>query len=223
MTMKKAKPSNPDFRHSRESGSPAAFSSRQSAALIAMGVLLIALGLLGWAIGGSIDQSLHHLLHVRGDTVVLRAVLQLTNLGGASVMIPVALLACAWLAARRLTRLALWLFATIAFGRILVEFAKLGFARPRPPTADWLTDVTSLSFPSSHAAGAMLTCLALCFAFDARRPFWWIGLLFAVAVGGTRVALGVHWPSDVAAGWGFGLAWATICARWLPRDRAIEA
>ena len=187
-----------------------------------MGVLLIALGLLGWAIGGSIDQSLHHLLHVRGDTVVLRAVLQLTNLGGSAVMIPVALLACAWLATRRQTRLALWLFATIAFGRILVEFAKLGFARPRPPTADWLTDVTSLSFPSSHAAGATMSCVALCLVFAARRSYWIAALLFALSIGVTRVALGVHWPSDVLAGWGFGLAWPMLCARWLPQDRATE-
>ena len=192
-------------------------------AALGVGVLLIVLGLLVWAVGGGIDESLHRALHLGGSKTALGWMLRLTNLGGAAVMIPLGLIGCGLLLARRRFARALWVFAAIASGRIIVELTKIAVARPRPPSADRLADVTSLSFPSSHAAGAMLTCLALCFAFDARRPFWWMALLFAVAVGGTRVALGVHWPSDVAAGWGFGLAWATVCARWLPRDRAIEA
>jgi undecaprenyl-diphosphatase len=190
---------------------------------LAAGVFLIMIGVLVWAVGGGIDLSLHRALHLGGSKAVLHWVLRLTNLGGAAVMIPLGLIGCGWLFARRRFARALWLFLAIGSGRIIVELAKIAVERPRPPSADRLADVTSLSFPSSHAAGAMLTCIALCFAFDARRPFWWIALLFAVAVGGTRVALGVHWPSDVAAGWGFGLAWATICARWLPRDRGMEA
>jgi undecaprenyl-diphosphatase len=64
----------------------------------------------------------------------------------------------------------------------------------------------------------MMTCVALCLVFDARRPAWIAAVLFALAIGLTRVALGVHWPSDVIAGWGFGLAWPMIWARWLPRE-----
>jgi uncharacterized protein (TIGR03382 family) len=190
---------------------------------LAIGMSLIILGVLGWAIGGAVDQSLHLALHVGGDPAMLRWVLRLTNLGGAAVMIPVALLGFGWLLARRRAAPALWLFIVIASGRIIVEIAKIAIARPRPPTADRLADVTSLSFPSSHAAGAMMTGLALCLVFDARRPIWWAAILFAAAIGISRVALGVHWPSDVLAGWGFGVAWPMACARWLPRDRAAES
>ena len=190
---------------------------------LATGALLMLLGLLGWAVGGSIDRSLHLFLHAGGNSPALRWLLRLTNLGGASVMIPVALAGCAIIAIRRRLGTALWLFATVASGRILVELAKLGFARPRPPTADRLADVTSLSFPSSHAAGTVLTCAALCLALDAGRTAWLACGLFALAIGFTRVVLGVHWPSDVLAGWGFGLAWAMLFARWLPPVRPAAA
>lgn len=189
---------------------------------LAIGIALILLGLLGWGAAGGIDWSLHRELHLGGSKSLLRWVLFLTNAGGASVMVPVSLLGCAWLLVRRRFARALWLFAVIASGRIIVELAKIAAARPRPPTADRLADVTSLSFPSSHAAGAMMTGIALCVVFDARRPFCIATLLFAGAIGITRVALGVHWPSDVLAGWGFGLVWPMFCARWLPQDRAIE-
>jgi undecaprenyl-diphosphatase len=56
---------------------------------------------------------------------------------------------------------------------------------------------------------------------------YWIALaaLVTVAVGVSRVYLGVHWPSDVAAGWTLGAAWALLCllvARWLERRGGIE-
>ena len=126
------------------------------------------------------------------------------------------------LALRRRYALTLWLLATIATGRVLVELAKIGFDRPRPPSVDRLADVTSLSFPSSHAAGTVLTCAALCLALDASRAARLGCGIFAVAIGFTRILLGVHWPSDVLAGWGFGLFWAMLCARWLPsREVAV--
>jgi len=184
---------------------------------LAIGIAFIILGLLCWAVAGGVDWSLHRDLHLGGSKAMLRWALRLTNAGGAAVMVPVALLACGWLLIRRHFTRALWLFLVIASGRMLVELAKIAVARPRPPTADRLADVTSLSFPSSHAAGAMMTGVALCLVFDARRPAWAIAILFALSIGLTRVALGVHWPSDVLAGWGFGLAWPVLCARWLPR------
>jgi membrane-associated phospholipid phosphatase len=184
---------------------------------LAIGLLLVLLGVLGLAIGGGVDWSLHRALHVGGSEATLHWVLRLTNLGGAAVMIPVALLGFGCLLALRRVSRALWLCATVASGRVIVELVKLAVARPRPPSADRLADVTSLSFPSSHAAGAMMTGVALCLAFDARRPAWLAALLFAAAIGLSRVALGVHWPSDVLAGWGFGLAWPMLWARWLPR------
>ena len=131
-------------------------------------------------------------------------------------MLPFGLAACVVLLWRGERRNAVWLFASVASGRIIVELAKLAGHRPRPPAGDWLTRVDSLSMPSSHSAGAMLTALAICAAFDAWPRWWAAALTFALAIGGTRVTLGVHWPSDVLAGWGFGLLWATGAMRWLP-------
>ena len=187
---------------------------------LASGALLMLLGMLGWLVGGPIDRWLHVALHFDGPAPVLHGLRGLTDLGGGWVMIPVALAGFALLALRRRFGLALWLLATIATGRIVVELAKIGFDRPRPPSADRLADVTSLSFPSSHAAGTVLTCAALCLALDASRAAWLACGVFAIAIGLTRVLLGVHWPSDVLAGWGFGLFWVMLCACWLPRRRA---
>jgi undecaprenyl-diphosphatase len=104
-------------------------------------------------------------------------------------------------------RTAVWLFATIGSGRIIVELIKIALHRPRPLPVDRLVLVDSASFPSSHSAGAMLTGVALVMAFG-RGPRWLGAAIgFAMAVGWSRIALGVHWPSDVLAGWGFGLLW----------------
>jgi undecaprenyl-diphosphatase len=187
---------------------------------MAAGVLLIVLGLLGWAFGSRIDHAIHHLLHVRGSAGAIRWVLFLTDLGGAAGMNALAALAAVWLVVRRQAGRAVWLFVTIAVGRLLVELAKAELARPRPPVADHLATVTNLSFPSGHAAGATMTCVALCLAFAVGRSWWIAALIFALAIGLTRVALGVHWSSDVLAGWGFGLVWPMLCARWLPARRA---
>src|ERR1700742_2207064 len=98
----------------------------RQAALIT-GVLLIASGLLVLRLGGAVDRSLHVALHFAGPAPVLRWLLRLTDLGGGWVMIPLALATCICLALRRRFALALWLFATVATGRIIVELAKIGF------------------------------------------------------------------------------------------------
>lgn len=192
-------------------------------ASLAIGVLLMVLGFLGWTFGGAIDRWLHVALHAHGDPALLRWLLRLTNLGGAAALIPLGLVVCGLLALRRRFAAAVWLFATVGVGRLLVELAKIGFHRPRPPSADRLADVTSLSFPSSHASGAVLTFAAICVVFDSGPAGWIASGVFAVAIGLSRVVLGVHWPSDVVAGWGFGLAWIMLCARWLPPGKPANA
>lgn len=186
---------------------------RAAIAGLIVGLLLIAAGVLVWLAAPALDPDLYSRLRLPVEARVLPWVLRITELGGAVTMIPIGLVACAWLVRSRRTSRALWLFATVASGRILVELAKGLIARPRPPVAERLADVTSLSFPSSHSAGSMLTVVALCFALEARTRGWVLAIGFSLAIGATRVALGVHWASDVLAGWGCGLAWATAC--WL--------
>jgi len=109
---------------------------------------------------------------------------------------------------------------------------KLVISRARPAVVPHLTDVTSLSFPSGHSAmsaAVYLTIGALLAQSVKKRRlklyFVLIALLITGMVGLSRVMLGVHYPTDVLAGWASGLAWALLCwivARYLQRRGAIE-
>lgn len=182
---------------------------RSSSALLVAGLVLFGAALALWH-STALDLALHHALSLDADGVSARGALWLSVVGGFVVMGPVALAVVAWLAWRGERAQALWLFATITSGRLLVEGIKLLVQRPRPPLAERLTDVTSWSFPSSHSAGTAMTVAALALLAGGRGRAWLVAL--TVAVGWSRLALGVHWPSDVLAGWGFGLAW--VGAAW---------
>ncbi|WP_442679107.1 phosphatase PAP2 family protein [Sphingomonas sp. ASY06-1R] len=182
---------------------------RTSYALIVAGVLLVLVGLVSWQVGW--DVPLHHLFRLRG-TAWTPVVVQLSALGGFGVMGPVGFLAIGLLLWRRRAGEALWLFTTVASGRLVVEGLKLLITRPRPPLIDRLELVQSWSFPSSHAAGTLMTCLALAVVIGG-RPAFVLAFLAALIIGWTRLALAVHWPGDVMAGWGVGLLWLGLALR----------
>lgn len=129
------------------------------------------------------------------------------------------------------TRLLWWRGALLGvLALALSEAARVALAtvlaRPRPPRADWATVAGGASLPSGHSATAALVAVALTAALYPRcRRRWWTRLaacalpgLWAVGVGVGRVYLGVHWPTDVLAGW--LLAAALSCA-FLPRLGAV--
>ena len=88
-------------------------------------------------------------------------------------------------------------------------------ARQRPPASIWLAEPEGFSLPSRHTALAALTAGACAGALGAGRgTSHTAALLAAVGVGASRVCLGVHWPSDVLAGWLFAAGWLDLC-RWL--------
>jgi len=176
---------------------------RQASLLIMSGACMVGAGLISWWFG--IDQHLHRAMHLSpgGAAVIVR----LSALGGFAIMGPVALIGVAFLIAQRRRADAAWLFLTIAIGRLGIEGLKLVATRARPPTADWLEPVHSWSFPSSHSAGTMMTCVALALLFGRSDGPVLLALFAAAFIGWSRVALGVHWPSDVMAGWGIGLIW----------------
>jgi undecaprenyl-diphosphatase len=178
-----------------------------AAPLAIFGIMLLVAGLCLWRGFARWDDELYHLMRLDPAGPYAPIAIVLTRIGGAAALIPVGLLAIARLAMTGRMRVAIWLFATIASGRILVELIKIAVHRPRPLLVERLVLVDSASFPSSHSAGAMLTGLALVIAFDRGPRELAAAMGFAAAVGLSRIGLGVHWPSDVLAGWGYGLLW----------------
>jgi undecaprenyl-diphosphatase len=150
----------------------------------------------------------------------------LTWLGSAEVLIGLALLSTLYLAFTRRRRAAL-LLLIVFVGRLLVELQKLIIDRARPGVDEHLEFVSSTSFPSGHAANAMITYIAIGFLVPVRQRnraiMVGLGLALALQAGWSRVALGVHWPTDVLGGWAFGLFWIALCMRLASARPEAEA
>ena len=113
---------------------------------------------------------------------------------------------------------ALLVLVAIAGGGILNNFLKSTFERPRPDFIEPLASVSSASFPSGHATFSAITYLTLAALLARTTPQLRlrlyaiaIALLLTILVGITRVLLGVHYPTDVLAGWCVGAAWSLLC------------
>ncbi|HEX6960360.1 MAG TPA: phosphatase PAP2 family protein [Lacipirellula sp.] len=155
-----------------------------------------------------------------------------TALGGVAViaLLTATVVAFFWLSSMH--RAALYV-AVATLGALLISTGlKELFDRPRPNLVPHGSHVYLSSFPSGHsaiAAAAYLTLglVASQFVVKRRLKALLIGVAMFVtgAVGVSRVYLGVHWPSDVLAGWAVGLSWALVCwiaAVWLQDHGVIE-
>ncbi|MDJ0391020.1 phosphatase PAP2 family protein [Roseomonas sp. E05] len=150
-----------------------------------------------------------------------------TALGGTSVLTFLVVTVVLYLALARKRAEALTLSAS-ALGALALESGlKDGYGRPRPDLVPHAMRVFTASFPSGHAtlsAAVFLTVGALLARVqpDRRLKVYVssVATLLALIVGLSRVYLGVHWPTDVLAGWTLGAAWAAVCwatALWLER------
>ena len=167
-----------------------------------------------------------------GPRWVEQAVRDLTSLGSTVVLALITLAALGYLLIERKHRAALFLLIAIGGGTLLSTLLKLGFDRPRPDLVAHGVEVWSASFPSGHAlmsTATYLTLGALLARVQSKRrvKLYLIGLalLISLIVGMTRIYLGVHWPTDVLAGWSVGAAWALACwlvSIWLEARGKIE-
>jgi len=142
----------------------------------------------------------------------------ITGLGGYTILTLVTLATLVYLLMARKRGAALLVAVAVVGGMLLSTGLKLGFERPRPELVPHATRVYTASFPSGHAtlsAVAYLTLGALLARVQERRRIkaFIMGLAVAITllVGLSRLYLGVHWPSDVLAGWAIGAAWASFC------------
>ncbi|HEX8645536.1 MAG TPA: phosphatase PAP2 family protein [Thermoleophilaceae bacterium] len=188
--------------------------------------LVVVVVLLGIAVeaGANIvafDRAANQTVHEHAREPVTGWVFIISALGSTFVLIAVALLAALGLALRGRWRSAMALIAAYAVTDLTVAVVKLVVERPRPEAN--LTDAGGFSFPSGHSAMSMAVygCLAFALARACRgfpRAACAIaGATLVVAIGLSRIYLGVHYPSDVLAGWTTGAA--IVIAVWLAGSR----
>jgi undecaprenyl-diphosphatase len=142
----------------------------------------------------------------------------ITALGGHVVLTIVTLATLAYLIMTRKSHAAVLVFAAVGGGMLLSTALKMGFERPRPDLVPHAARVYTASFPSGHAMLSAVTYLTLGALLARVQPSrrlkaFLLGLAVSltILVGASRVYLGVHWPSDVLAGWCVGAAWASLC------------
>lgn len=164
-----------------------------------------------WESGGFIgDKRILELLHAHATPGLDGLALALTAAGDPLPMGVLAVLITLGLAAWG-TRQQAWFFGLSVGGAMLLNLlVKVVFARPRPELWLSLKPAFYYSFPSGHAMGAAAVAAALGFLLWQHRGRWlaWVlGPLFALGVGWSRMYLGVHYPSDVLAGWTGSVGW----------------
>ena len=141
-----------------------------------------------------------------------------TSLGGTVVLTLLTLATLGFMLLRRKWGGAIFVLVSVAGGTLISTGLKSLFDRPRPDLVAHGVEVTSASFPSGHSMLAMVTYLTLGAVLaevqtSPRVRIYILGwaVFLALIVGLSRVYLGVHWPTDVLAGWCVGSAWALIC------------
>lgn len=167
-----------------------------------------------------------------GPRWLRQAMGDVTALGGVTLLTIITTCAAGYLLAARKAMTALFLVCSVVSGVAVNTLLKSTYLRLRPDVVPHLVEVQTASFPSGHAMNSAVTYLtlgALLASAEKSRPVRIYLMALAIAltliIGVSRIYLGVHWPSDVLAGWCVGGSWAIACSlvsRTLQRRHRIE-
>ena len=171
-------------------------------------------------------------LHPRGPVKLLESVRDLTALGGTLLRNVFAIAAVVALLFLRLRREAVLLALTVVLAWVVNSGLKDLVGRPRPTIVPHLMEAGGNSFPSGHSFNSAVVYISIALAFAAishrknvRATLIASALVLSMVIAWTRVWLGVHWPSDVIAGWLGGAGWAFAASALLyrPAQAAVAA
>lgn len=155
-----------------------------------------------------------------------------TALGGVVVLTIITIAVIGFMVLQGKFRAMLFLLLAIVGGLLVSTLLKQGFDRPRPDLVPYESHVYTTSFPSGHSMMSAVTYLTLGAMLARVQPrlrlkayILILAISLTLTVGMSRVYMGVHWPTDVLAGWTAGSVWALLCwlvARWLQLHGKIE-
>ncbi len=190
--------------------------------VLAASTLAFAWLAVGVAAGGpivSLDNAIAAWLHTHATGFATDVLGTVTQLGGATVLLAITVVAAVGLLLRRRVAHAALMAAALAGAEGLNMALKAAFERPRPGFSDPLATAAGFSFPSGHAMVSLTVYGALAFILAtrvgsrrARVAIVVSAVALVVAIGFSRAYLGVHYVSDVFAGYCAGLAWLGVCA-----------
>ena len=184
---------------------------------------------------GLADQAFTDAVRASMPRAALRAFSALTHLGDAATLTGLCVAVAIALVVRSRHRLALGWVVAVAGNAVLNRTLKQIFGRARPLDPDGLVFEQGFSFPSGHSSGAVAAYGMLAYlALRLLPPRWHLPALvasvaLAFTVGASRVFLGVHFASDVIAGFASGAAWLAICVtsielmRWCRQRTARDS
>jgi undecaprenyl-diphosphatase len=142
----------------------------------------------------------------------------ITSLGSVAVLGIVSFVVIAYLLLAKSRAAALLVLVAVLGGLAINSLLKIQFARPRPDLFAPAAKVFTASFPSGHAALSAITYLTLAallarMTTNRRLRYYFVAVAVALTcmIGASRVYLGVHYPTDILAGWCIGSAWALVC------------